>query len=292
MGCARIYSPSPTVSGSAVPFYLAGTQPGLFEPHSPTTAMLEAFGIDPDTADMIFAAVVSGEISKEEFEEFLGGKLTDQQFNQMLYGTAGAQIPAGNAVAADPFGPSSLSGIGQDDSSFPFDVNSATWSEDGEYGYDAAGNILDTSTGLIYTPSGSTYDFNTGQPATSEQIALSTPGTTGPMPANAGITTGPLTQQEAASNAVLQAGGTPAQAAKAASAVNNNSSNAQVASAVASALKSTMQIATASTAPKITLAPTGSLTSLLSKSSIIAGVPDVAVYGVALIGILAIAGKR
>jgi len=200
-------------------------------------------------------------------------------------------------------------GLGQDDG------GDYVYSPDGTTAVDTTtGNVLDLTSGTLFDPSGSVIGSSAQVNAQSDLgpgWAISPDGTiaqnisTGDIldlssgsllnagSTSAGITTGPLTPQESASQAVLKAGGTAAQAAKAAAAVNANSSNAQIATAVASALKSTAAI-TSSVAPKVVTpaVPASSLTSLLTKSSIISGVPDIAIYGIGLVGLLAVMGKR
>jgi len=201
-----------------------------------------------------------------------------------------------------------LQGLGQDGSDY-------IYSPDGTIAQDTTtGNVIDLNSGIMYDTGGNVIassaqtnaqaDLGPGwsispdgtiaqNNSTNAILDLSSGSLLYAGTPGAGITTGPLTPQESASQAVLKAGGTASQATKAAAAVNTNSSNAQIATAVASALKSTATI-TSSVAPKVVTpaVPASSLTSLLTKSSIVSGVPDIAIYGIGLVGLLMVMGKR
>jgi hypothetical protein len=222
----RIYSPSPTVSSSRVPFYLRGvgqdmstfvgpidtsmpiapdigtsipgltdTSPGIFSTTGMDVQPLVDAGLDPNTADLVLAASANGELSNAQFQQILSGQLTPAQITNMVFGPTGTNVPAG-----------------------PF----------------------------------------------------------------------PSAAASSAASQVAAAGGTAAQIAAAANAVKPTSSPAQIAAAVASALKSATT-GTIGPAPRIAVGPTGWAS--LTQASVIPGVPNIAIIG-GLVLLLVAAGKR
>lgn len=177
-----------------------------------------------------------------------------------------------------------LRGIGQDDSLLP--------------GFDASGDFS-----VLNMPTGSEFIAPTDT-TLPDQYAISPDGTvaqnlstgevydisSGNLYSPSGAIISSDAQQEAAYQ-VAQQGGSAAQQAAASSAVKAGATSAQVAAAVANALK-TVTTAVATPAPKVALPAASSLSTMLAKSSIISGVPDVAIYGIGLVALLALTGKR
>jgi hypothetical protein len=126
----RMYSPSPTVRSSSVPFYLRGmsqydtlppdlpvgpidtsmplapdissaipglidTSPGIFSTTGMDVQPLIDAGLDPNTADLVLAASVNHEITDAQFQAILGGQMSGAQISNLIFGPTGTNVPAG-----------------------------------------------------------------------------------------------------------------------------------------------------------------------------------------------------
>jgi hypothetical protein len=275
----RMYSPSPTVAASPVPFYLRGGAPGLFNPYHPHTAALIDSGIDPDTADLIFGAVANGKISKHQFEQILSGEMSHDDLETLLFGVAGTQVPSASSAGQGLFNilETALSGLGQPlidyTDTAPIDYTSPSFFE--------TSIGLPTPTNYVMQSSESPINY----PNYVLQSAEAPPFTPSYDPTIYGDITNPkffeLTSAPQYPAAPASTDGTTAAQGSTAAAIAN------AAAAAVKAIQPAPRVAT--TIPTIPASP---LKQALTKSSIISGVPDFAVIGLGLLGLAAIAGGR
>lgn len=155
---------------------------------------------------------------------------------------------------------------------------------------DASQNVMADPTGQFITDldTGLVLDAQTG--VITQQNGMIIPQTA------AGAYTVPITAADviptasaSAASAVAAAGGTVAQQTAAANAVKPGATPTQIAAAVANAMK-TVGTATVGPSPRIAI-PAVPASSLLTQSSIIKGIPDIAVFGLGFVLLLA-AGRR